>query len=172
MPAEPRAPKSSPKPAPKSSPSGSGRPSFGLVLIRVATGALLLLSGARRIAEGVDAEFVTRTASAWAASPEWIRAWGERVVLPNAGVVASVVAFGEVVLGTCLFLGLLTRPAGIAAAFLFANGVFALSGSQSSLALLLAVCCAACALSRAGRSAGADVFLDGRLPGWMTWTRA
>lgn len=172
MPAETRAPKSPPKSSPKPSSGSPGRPSFGLVLIRIATGALLLVSGARRIADGVDDGFVTRTASAWAASPEWIRAWGERVVLPHAGVVASLVAFGEVVLGTCLFLGLLTRPAGIAAAFLFANGVFALSGSQSSLALLLAVCCAACALSRAGRSAGADVFLDERLPAWLTWTRA
>ena len=39
---------------------------------------------------------------------------------------------------------------------------------SAGLSLLLA-CCAGCAISRAGRRAGADVFLDERAPGWLTW---
>lgn len=158
--------------APKSSKASAGpAPSFGLVLVRVATGALLLVEGARRIELGVDPDFVTRTAPAWAAAPESVAWWGENVVLEHASLAAHVVAWGEVVLGALLFLGLLTRPAGIFAAFLFANAAFALDGSQQALAALLTICCLACALSRAGRSAGADVFVDGRLPRWMTWAR-
>jgi len=150
----------------------SAAPSFGLVLVRIATGALLLYAGARKLEAGVSEDFVTRTAPAWAASPELVRAWGENVVLRHPWFFAQAVAWGEFVLGSLLFLGLLTRPAGILAAFLFANAVFAVDGSQKSLALLLAISCLACALSRAGRSAGADVFMDGRLPGWLTWSRA
>ena len=147
-------------------------PSFGLVIVRVATGALLLYAGAQKLEAGIDEDLVTRTAPAWAAAPDLVRAWGENVVLRHPWFFAHLVAWGEVVLGACLFLGLLTRPAGLLSAFLFANAVFAVEGSQKSLALLLAICCLACALSRAGRSAGADVFLDGKLPGWLTWSRA
>jgi uncharacterized membrane protein YphA (DoxX/SURF4 family) len=151
--------------------ASAATPSFGLVLVRIATGALLLVSGARKLEAGVSDELVARTAAGWASSPDLVRAWGENVVLRHPSVFANAVVFGELVLGTLLFLGFLTRPAGLLAAFLFANAVFAVDGSQKSLAAILCVCCLACALSRAGRSAGADVFADGRLPSWLTWTR-
>lgn len=174
MAADKNSDKSAGKAPAKSASKGSAgaTPSFGLVIVRVATGMLLLYAGARKLEAGVGEDFVTRTAPAWAASPDIVRAWGENVVLRHPWFFAQLVAWGEVVLGALLFLGLLTRPAGILAAFLFANAVFAVDGSQKSLALLLAICCLACALSRAGRSAGADVFLDGKLPGWLTWSRA
>jgi hypothetical protein len=38
-------------------------------------------------------------------------------------------------------------------------------------ALVMAAVCFAIGLSRAGLRSGADVFLDERLPIWMTWTR-
>lgn len=173
MAADKNADKNAAKAPSKSSKGGSGAtPSFGLVIVRVATGALLLYSGLRHLEAGISEDFVARTATGWADSPELVRAWGENVVLRHPWFFAQAVAWGELVLGALLFLGLLTRPAGILAAFLFANAVFAVDGSQKSLALLLAICCLACALSRAGRSAGADVFLDGKLPGWLTWSRA
>ncbi|MCY2961125.1 MAG: DoxX family protein [Planctomycetota bacterium] len=174
MAADKNAEKTSGKAPGKSASKGASgaSPSFGLVLVRVATGAILLYAGAQKLEAGVGEDLVARTASGWAESPELVRAWGENVVLRHPWFFANLVAWGEVVLGACLFLGLLTRPAGILAAFLFANAVFAVDGSHKSLALLLGICCAACALSRAGRSAGADVFLDGKLPGWLTWTRA
>lgn len=170
MGADKNAAKGPSRPAPKS--AAGEAPSFGLVIVRVVTGALLLHAGASKLEAGVGERLVTDTAPAWAAAPDLVRAWGENVVLRHPWFFAHLVAWGEVVLGAFLFLGLLTRPAGLLSAFLFANAVFAVEGSQRSLALLLAVCCLACALSRAGRSAGADVFLDGRLPGWLTWTRA
>ncbi len=172
MASDKNADKAAPKSASKSSAKGtSSGPSFGLVLVRVTTGALLLYAGKTHLEAGISEDFISRTAPAWAASPDLIRSWGEHVVLRHPWFFANLVAYGELVLGALLFLGLLTRPAGILAAFLFANAVFAVDGSQKSLAALLGVCCLACALSRAGRSAGADVFADSALPGWLTWSR-
>lgn len=152
-------------------PASPGTPSFGLVLVRIATGALLIAAGWDKLRAGVSEDLVLRTRGEWAAAPDLVRAWGENVVLAHPWIFAQLVAWGELVLGAALFLGLLTRPAGLCTAFLFANAVFAVDGAHKSLALLLCVCGLACALSRAGRSAGADVFLDGRLPGWLTWSR-
>jgi uncharacterized membrane protein YphA (DoxX/SURF4 family) len=172
MASEKNADKAAAKSASKSSAKTAGAgPSFGLVLVRITTGALLLYAGISHLEAGIGEDFVTRTAPAWAASPDLVRAWGENVVLRHPWFFANLVAYGELVLGGLLFLGLLTRPAGILAAFLFANAVFAVDGSQKSLAALLFVCCLACAFSRAGRSAGADVFADSTLPGWLTWSR-
>jgi|GEM_PF-785761 len=172
MASDKKADKAAAKAASKPSAKGTGTgPSFGLVLVRIATGALLLYAGLSHLEAGISEDFVSQTAPAWAASPDLIRSWGENVVLRHPWFFAQLVAYGELVLGALLFLGLLTRPAGILAAFLFANAVFAVDGSQKSLAALLGVCCLACALSRAGRSAGADVFADGALPGWLTWSR-
>ncbi len=172
MASDKKADKAAAKAASKPSAKGTGTgPSFGLVLVRIATGALLLYAGLSHLEAGISDDFISRTAPAWAASPDLIRSWGENVVLRHPWFFAQLVAYGELVLGALLFLGLLTRPAGILAAFLFANAVFAVDGSQKSLAALLGVCCLACALSRAGRSAGADVFADGALPGWLTWSR-
>jgi uncharacterized membrane protein YphA (DoxX/SURF4 family) len=165
--ARPPASRSAAKPASKSAPA----PSFGLVLVRVATGGLLFVSGMRKLETGISADLVTRTSAAWAEGPDLARAWGEHVVLRHPALVAHAVVWGEIALGALLFLGLLTRPAGVLGAFLFANAIFAVEGSQKHLAGLLLVCCLACALSRAGRSAGADVYADGRLPGWLTWSR-
>jgi uncharacterized membrane protein YphA (DoxX/SURF4 family) len=153
-------------------PDTGSAPSFGLVLVRVATGFLLLAAGWQKLADGVSEDLVLRTAPQWAEAPGLVRDWGENVVLKHPWFFAHLVAWGELALGALLFLGLLTRPAGVFAAFLFANAVFAVDGGHKSLALLLCVCSLACAISRAGRSAGADVFADGRLPGWLTWTRA
>jgi hypothetical protein len=61
------------------------------------------------------------------------------------------------------------RPLGLAGAFLFLNGVFVVDAALQPLCWLLLACCAGCAISRAGRRAGADVFLDERAPGWLTW---
>lgn len=146
-------------------------PSFGLVLVRIAAGAILLTAGWSKIANGVSPELVLGTKAAFETAPGFIRAWGESVVLPHPSFFAHMIAWGELLGGTALFLGCLTRPAGLAAAFMMANFYFVGPESAKSLALLLGVACAGCSISRAGQSAGADVFLVERLPTWLTWTR-
>jgi uncharacterized membrane protein YphA (DoxX/SURF4 family) len=146
-------------------------PSWGLVLVRIVVGFILLVAGWSNLRAGIGEELVTGARDAYAASPELVRSFGENVVMKHPRLFSHAVIFGEIVCGLCLFLGMLTRPAGFVAAILFANGWFTVPESQRMLCLLLAVCCFACAISRAGRRSGADVFLDERLPWWLTWTR-
>lgn len=147
-------------------------PSWGLVLIRIVVGFVLLLSGARNLRDGVGEDLVVRTREAYAASPELVRDLGENVVLKHPWFFSQVVVFGEIVFGLCLFLGLLTRPAGFLASLLFLNGWFVVPEAYQTHCLVLAVCCFACGLSQAGRRSGADVFLEERLPRWLTWSSA
>jgi uncharacterized membrane protein YphA (DoxX/SURF4 family) len=149
----------------------NGTPSWGLVLVRIVVGFILLVAGVTKLRAGVGEELVTGARDAYAASPEVVRSFGENVVMKHPWFFSQAVVFGEIVCGLCLFLGMLTRPAGFVAAILFANGWFTVPESQRMLCLLLAVCCFACAISRAGRRSGADVFLDERLPWWLTWSR-
>jgi uncharacterized membrane protein YphA (DoxX/SURF4 family) len=151
---------------------GSSGPSWGLVLVRIITGAILLYAGWMKLSSGVDASLVTGTSDAFAKSPPLVRAWGESVVLPHPLLFANLITWGEVLIGLSLFLGALTRPAGFLGTFVFANFYFAGPERMQMFALLIAVCCFGCAISYAGRRSGADVFLDERLPAWMTWTRA
>ncbi|MEY2807418.1 MAG: hypothetical protein RIR65_1835 [Planctomycetota bacterium] len=144
-------------------------PSWGLVLVRIVVGVVLLVAGWTKVSAGIGAEYVEATAPAWAAAPGFARAFGEEVVLKHPGFFAGLVAWGELVLGVAFFLGAFMRPLGLAGAFLFLNGVFVVDAALQPLCWLLLACCAGCAISRAGRRAGADVFLDERAPGWLTW---
>jgi thiosulfate dehydrogenase (quinone) large subunit len=150
---------------------GSSGPSWGLVLVRITVGSILLYAGWMKLSMGVDPAIVSGTRDAFAKAPGLVRWWGEKVVLPNPTLFAHLITWGEVLIGLSLFLGALTRPAGMVGAFLFANFWFAGPEMMQMFVLLLAACCLGCALSYAGRRAGADVFLDERLPAWMTWTR-
>lgn len=146
-------------------------PSWGLVVIRIVVGFLLLVAGWRNAQAGSGESIVVGTREAWAASPGVVRSFGEHVVLEHPWFFGATVVLGQLLCGLGLFLGLLTRPAGFLGALLFAIGLFAVPDAQKPLCLLFAVCCFACGLSRAGRRSGADVFLDERLPAWLTWTR-
>jgi uncharacterized membrane protein YphA (DoxX/SURF4 family) len=150
---------------------GGARPSFGLVLVRVAAGMFPLHAGLRAGHDGYSGDLVTATADGWSAAPECVHVWGD-FVLRHPSLFAELGVWGAIVLGAALFLGLLTRPAGILAACLCVNIALAEAGLHRATAALLAVCAAGCALSSAGRSAGADACLESRLPWWLTWTRA
>lgn len=150
---------------------GSSGPSWGLVLVRIVSGAILLTAGWSKLANGVDDALVLGTQKAFAEAPGLIRAWGENVVLPHPWFFSHLILWGEILGGLALFLGAFTRPAGFAVAFMFANFYFVGPESAKSLVLLLATCGFACAFSRAGLRAGADVFLVERCPVWLTWIR-
>ena len=146
-------------------------PSWGLVLVRITLGAILLYAGWKKIEMGVGPDLVLATREAYAKAPDVVRAWGEGVVLAHPALFASLITWGELLGGLALFLGALTRPTGIAVAFLFANFWFAGPEEMRSVFLLFAACALGCAISRAGLRAGADVFLDERMPAWLTWAR-
>ncbi len=149
-----------------SSPSGS--PSWGLVLVRIAVGAILLAAGWPKVSGGVSDQLVTSTSDAFAHAPGIVRAWGENVVLPHPTIFSHLIAYGEFLGGLAMFLGALTPIAGVAIFFQFVNFYFAGPDSAKLFVLLLAVCGLGCAISRAGRKCGLDVFLAQKLPRWMT----
>jgi putative oxidoreductase len=152
-----------------SSASAGGSPSWGLVLIRIVVGAILLMTGWKKVSGGVSDELVLGTKAAFEQAPDFIRSWGENVVLAHPTLFSHLIAYGEFLGGLALFLGALTRPAGLAVAFMFANFFFAGPESAKFFVLLLSVCGLGCAISRAGHRCGADAFLDEKLPRWMTW---
>lgn len=146
-------------------------PSWGLVLVRITVGAILMYAGWPKVSGGVGPELVLGTRAAFEAAPDPLRWWGENVVLAHPRLFANLIAWGELLGGLALFLGAFTRPAGLAVAFLFANFFFVGPEDARTFVLLLGVSGLACSISNAGLRAGADVFFVERLPGWMTWNR-
>ena len=144
-------------------------PSWGLVLVRIAVGFILLLAGWHKVSGGVSPDLVLGTREAISKAPGIVRWWGENVVLPHPSLFANLIAWGEFLGGLALFLGAFTRPAGLLVAFQFANFYFAGPEQAQNFVLLIAVCGLGCAISRAGLKCGMDVFFDERLPRWMTW---
>ena len=150
------------------SPPPSASPSWGLVLVRITVGAILLFAGWPKVSGGVSDQLVTSTGAAFASAPGIVRAWGQNVVLPHPTFFSHLIAYGELFGGLAMFLGALTRIAGVAVFFQFVNFYFAGPESQRFFVLLLAVSGLGCAISHAGRKCGLDVFLAGKLPRWMT----
>jgi uncharacterized membrane protein YphA (DoxX/SURF4 family) len=146
-------------------------PSWGLVLLRIVVGGLLAVQAWNMLRSGSGEELVTGTREAYAAAPGLVKSFGESVVLVHPWFFSELALLGTLLGGVALFLGALTRPFGFFLAFLFLNMFFVSEGPGRLLALILGVCCLACAMSRAGMRSGADVFLVEKLPGWVTWTR-
>jgi uncharacterized membrane protein YphA (DoxX/SURF4 family) len=147
-------------------------PSWGLVLVRLAVGAILAVAGWQKILGGVGAELVLSTKARVAEAPVWFERSMNAVVYPYPEAFAQLLQWGELLGGVALFLGALTRPAGVLVGLMLIS--FSLAGpqDQAQFALLLALCAFACALSRAGRRVGLDAILDGHFPAWISWTRA
>ncbi len=92
-----------------------------ITLLRVYTGVFFLTYGFGKItnpnfADGLSG-FVTGNLEK---SYGFMRPFLESVVLPNSGIFAFLVSWGEVLLGVALVLGLATRYAAIAGAFMVA----------------------------------------------------
>lgn len=93
------------------------------------------------------------------------RPFVENVVLPNASLFAGLVAWGELLVGLALVVGLATRAAGLAGAFVVANFWFAkgqgmLAGQNHDVVWLVILL--VLAFVPAGRVAGLDARLAGR----------
>ncbi len=97
-----------------------------IVVLRVYTGIFFLYFGVRKIMGGFGGE---ATAGFLAGRSEdtfaFYRPIVEHVVTPMSGVFAFLVAWGELFLGVALILGLMTRYAAFAGAFMVANFWFA-----------------------------------------------
>lgn len=137
-----------------------------LALLRVYTGVFFLYYGVGKVrrdnfADGV-AGFVTKNLDN---SFGFFRGFLESVVLPNKGLFAFLVAWGELAIGVALIVGLATRYAAIGGAvmvavFWFAKGQgFLDAQNHDSIWLVIFVVLAA---SHAGRVLGLDARLGRR----------
>ena len=93
-----------------------------IVLLRVYTGVFFLYYGIRKVAnpnfsDGL-AGFVTANLDE---AVSFYRPFLEHVVLPYQGIFAFMVGFGELLIGLALILGLATRYAAFAGAFMVLN---------------------------------------------------
>ena len=151
----------------------ANRPTFGLVMIRVALGAILVRHGWAAMQGGLvtGADVRDGVRATLADVPGIVAWWGETVLLANPDGIAFLWRWAALLCGAGLLFGALTRPAGTVAA-LFAFQAFLFAEGETRLVLgLIAIACAACAVSRAGRRLGFDTMFDQHFSPWFTWTR-
>jgi thiosulfate dehydrogenase [quinone] large subunit len=139
-----------------------------IAALRVYTGVFFVYNGFRKVVNDRFTEGMVGFLNGRAdSSPEFYRSFVESVVLPNKALFAGMVAFGELAIGLALILGLATRYAAAAGAFLVINfwmakGQGVLDGTNHDvvwLAIFLVL-----ALVPAGRIAGLDDGLADRFP--------
>ena len=138
---------------------------------RLYTGYLLLKYGLAKFTGGLGGAGLHETLTKWAAGPAYrfYVPFLESVAIPHAALFARLVTFGEIVVGTLLIAGCVTRLAALGGLFLCLNFMFAtgapiLSTEQPVVFIVLLVTIFATA---AGRGLGLDAFLKRRLPRWM-----
>ena len=96
-----------------------------IVLLRVYTGIFFLYYGWSKISNDKFADGVAGFLGSQENTFGFYRPFVDSVVIPNKGLFAVLVTFGELALGIALILGLATRYAAFAGAFLVANFWFA-----------------------------------------------
>jgi len=144
--------------------------SLTLALVRIWCGAILVWTGIPKITAGE--EWTPRMLGFIGGQAPW-PFWQpvlDAVVVPNAALFAVMTAWGELLLGLALILGLGTRLAGalsivMLSAYWLTKGAHPLSPSNDilmSLALLPVI------VAGAGRVLGLDGPLS-RRPGWPRW---
>ena len=102
----------------------------------------------------------------------WYKAFLEGTVLPNAPLFAQLTAWGEVVAGTGLVLGLFSGVAALTGLLLVINYGLAtqwMSPNQLGFHLILACCMLVFIVARSGREWGLDSWLAWRF-GDRWWT--
>jgi uncharacterized membrane protein YphA (DoxX/SURF4 family) len=147
-------------------------PSCGILVARIYLGVALFLGGLSKVEKGFsDGRKLADITRKWLSegSPyDFFEPFLHEVVLPHPALFAFLVAWGELVGGACLALGLITRPAALGAlvlvvAICLASGeTFWRAGTAPAFcALALAV------LIVGGRFGGLDGWLQRRLPRWL-----
>lgn len=136
-----------------------------IVLLRVYTGIFFLKYGYGKLARDDFADGLAGFVNAnLENSFGFFRPFLESVVLPNAGVFAFLVAFGEFAVGIALIIGLATRYAAVAgavmvASFWFAKGQGILDAQNHDIIWLVIF------VVLAGLHAGRVISVDERLAG-------
>lgn len=147
--------------------AGSGYlTTWPIAALRIYTGIFFLIHGFGKVSRGgAFADGMAGFLSSQENTFGFYRGIIESVIIPNKGLFAFLVAWGELALGVALILGIATRYAGFAGAFLTMNFWFAKGGGFFSgqnhdtvwMMILLVL-----ALLPAGRVFGVDGKLSDR----------
>lgn len=141
----------------------------GLALVRIVLGVLLLVSAVDKVSKGWlrSGDAMSQTIQQNLPKSEaFYRPFLEGIVLPNAAMFSQLVTFGEIVAGTSLLLGLLTRVGTVVCMWLMLNymlmkgtllGQYMNGMTYSDRVYFLGGL--ACFLAAAGLSWGLDRFL-------------
>jgi uncharacterized membrane protein YphA (DoxX/SURF4 family) len=144
-----------------------------LTFLRIYLGLVFLVSAWRKLEHGFAPELAQlMQRGAGESNPLWYQQLAEQIILPRVMLVASLIGWGELLVGCCLMLGLGTRLAAALAFllslnFMLAEGSWFWTGASAypgramvSLALLVGA---------AGRTLGLDAFLAKRWPRSPFW---
>ncbi|EKN67149.1 DoxX protein [Schinkia azotoformans MEV2011] len=131
-------------------------------IVRVWLGIQWITGGWHKVADGFDASGFMQGAIAKAggdhpAVQAWYAAFLENVALPNAKLFSFLVAYGEVLVGIGLVVGVATIPALLAGAFMNLN--FLLAGTTSTNPILFTVAVILLGTGAASYYYGGDRFL-------------
>ena len=136
-----------------------------IVLLRLYTGIIFLYFGARKIMSGFGGEGVAGFLGSRENMFGFYKPFGEFFANTMPGAIAFLVAWGELFMGIALILGLMTRYAAFAGAFMVANFWFAkgqpILSSQSHDVIWFVILVVLGGL-HAGRTMGLDAKLSGK----------
>ena len=142
-----------------------------LTVLRVFLGIMFLVSAWPRLSPGYLPQLVRMLESTTGAHPIY-QEFARQILLPRAAIFALLIAWGELLVGVCLVLGLATRAAAalgflLAANFMLGEGAWFWTPSSSYAAW--AVISLALMVGAAGRTLGLDAFLAKRWPRSPFW---
>jgi thiosulfate dehydrogenase (quinone) large subunit len=144
-----------------------------LVLLRVQLGVVLLVAGIPKIQETFTPGLLNFLQNvALERGHSFYQEFVRNVVIPHVGVFAALVAWGEVLAGAALVIGLMTRFAAAAVLVLMVNYLLAKGAwfwTPSSNDAPYAAISLALMIGAAGRTLGVDEFLAKRWPRSPLW---
>ena len=135
-----------------------------IVLLRVYTGVFFVVHGYGKISGGTFSNGMVGFLNSQENMYGWYRSIVESVILPNSGLFAFLVSWGELAVGISMILGLATRYGAIAGAFMLANfwwakGMSIMAGQNHDFMWVMIF------IVLAGLHAGRTMSLDERLVG-------
>lgn len=144
-----------------------------LVVLRVYLGAIFLLAALPKLQQEFTPSMIGfLQLVALEKGHPFYQEFVRQVVLPNAPVFATLVTWGELLVGVSLILGLMTRLSAVVALLLVVNYMFAKGAwfwtPSSNDAAFAAISCALL-IGAAGRTFGLDAFLAQRWPRAPFW---
>jgi len=145
-----------------------------LALIRILIGYEWLRAGWEKVSDPEFAAGLSGTLAFFAKeNPNgWYIGFLQNVALPNVTIFAQLVAWGELLVGLALVLGLFTEVAAFFGMVMNVNFFFAashLSPSTYSLNMVMFVVTLILLLTRAGKSLGLDQLWYDRGGRWFSW---